>query len=222
MPAACRAGRSRSSCPVGFALLSVQGISEIIKCDRLADRPPSSASTPTRSRCNDRFPHATIWRPLMFAGLVAVHALWLSGGLLAGAVGLLFGFIGIELGLIQPDFLGNIIYQLESVLGNDLLLAIPFFTLMGAILERCGLAEDLLEGFGQLFGGVRGGLVLCRDPGWRGAWRHHRHGRGLGHRHGADLAADHDASMATMSATPPASLRRLARSPSSFRHRWCW
>ena len=29
---------------------------------------------------------------------------------------------------------------------------------MGAILERCGLAEDLLEGFGQLFGGVRGGL----------------------------------------------------------------
>ena len=74
------------------------------------------------------------------------------------AVGLFFGFIGIELGLIQPDFLGNIVFQLELVVRNDLLLAIPFFTLMGAILERCGLAEDLLEGFGQLFGGVRGGL----------------------------------------------------------------
>ena len=44
------------------------------------------------------------------------------------------------------------------MLSNELLLAIPFFTFMGVILERCGLAEDLLEGFGQLFGGVRGGL----------------------------------------------------------------
>ena len=44
------------------------------------------------------------------------------------------------------------------MISNDLLLAIPFFTLMGTILERCGLAEDLLEGFGQLFGGLRGGL----------------------------------------------------------------
>ena len=74
------------------------------------------------------------------------------------AVGLFFGFLGVELGLIAPDFLGNIIFQIEGVLRNDLLLAIPFFTLMGAILERSGLAEDLLDGFGQLFGGVRGGL----------------------------------------------------------------
>src|SRR4029078_11651565 len=49
-------------------------------------------------------------------------------------------------------------FQMFSVISNDLLLAIPFFTFMGAILERCGLAEDLLEGFGQLFGPVRGGL----------------------------------------------------------------
>jgi tripartite ATP-independent transporter DctM subunit len=74
------------------------------------------------------------------------------------AVGLFFGLIGIKLGLIVPDYLGNLTYQLFSVLSNDLLLAIPFFTLMGTILERAGLAEDLLEGFGQLFGGLRGGL----------------------------------------------------------------
>ena len=74
------------------------------------------------------------------------------------AVGLFFGFIGIELGLIRPDFLGNLTFQMFAVISNDLLLAIPFFTLMGTILERCGLAEDLLEGFGQLFGGLRGGL----------------------------------------------------------------
>ena len=46
-------------------------------------------------------------------------------------------------------------------LSNDLLLSIPFFTLMGAILERCGLAEDLLEGTGQLFGKVPGGLAYA-------------------------------------------------------------
>ena len=74
------------------------------------------------------------------------------------AVGLFFGFIGIELGLIRPDFLGNLTYQLFGIISNDLLLAIPFFTFMGAILERCGLAEDLLDSIGQLFGPVRGGL----------------------------------------------------------------
>ena len=96
--------------------------------------------------------------PLMFVGLVLFMLYGYPAAFSLAAAGLFFGFIGIELGLIRPDFLGNIIFQLESVLGNDLLLAIPFFTLMGAILERCGLAEDLLEGFGQLFGGVRGGL----------------------------------------------------------------
>jgi tripartite ATP-independent transporter DctM subunit len=74
------------------------------------------------------------------------------------AVGLFFGFIGIEVGLIRPDFLGNLTYQLYGIVSNDLLLAIPFFTFMGAILERCGLAEDLLDSIGQLFGSVRGGL----------------------------------------------------------------
>src|SRR4029077_5100188 len=74
------------------------------------------------------------------------------------AVGLFFGFIGIELGLIRADFLGNLTFQLFAIVSNDLLLAIPFFTLMGTILERCGLTEDLLEGFGQLFGPMRGGL----------------------------------------------------------------
>ena len=96
--------------------------------------------------------------PMMFAGLILFMLYGYPAAFSLAAVGFAFGLIGIELGLIHPDFLGNIVFQLESVLGNDLLLAIPFFTLMGAILERCGLAEDLLEGFGQLFGGVRGGL----------------------------------------------------------------
>jgi len=96
--------------------------------------------------------------PLMFGGLIVFMLIGYPAAFSLSAVGLFFGVIGIAFGLIAPDFLGNLAFQLYGVLSNDLLLAIPFFTLMGAILERCGLAEDLLEGFGQLFGGLRGGL----------------------------------------------------------------
>src|SRR6187431_474226 len=96
--------------------------------------------------------------PLMFLGMVLFMLIGYPAAFSLAATGLFFGFLGIEFGLIRPDFLGNLTFHMFSVISNDLLLAIPFFTLMGAILERCGLAEDLLEGFGQLFGPVRGGL----------------------------------------------------------------
>src|SRR6187401_236185 len=96
--------------------------------------------------------------PLMFVGMILFMLIGYPAAFSLAATGLFFGFLGIEFGLIRPDFLGNLTYQLFGIVSNDLLLAIPFFTLMGAILERSGLAEDLLEGFGQLFGGVRGGL----------------------------------------------------------------
>jgi len=96
--------------------------------------------------------------PLMFVGLIVFMVIGYPAAFSLAAVGLFFGLIAIQLGLITPIYLGNLVYQLDSVLENQLLLAIPFFTFMGVILERCGLAEDLLEGFGQLFGGVRGGL----------------------------------------------------------------
>jgi tripartite ATP-independent transporter DctM subunit len=96
--------------------------------------------------------------PLMFAGMIIFMLIGYPAAFSLAATGLFFGFIGIEFGLIRPDFLGNLTYQLFGIISNDLLLAIPFFTFMGAILERCGLAEDLLDSFGQLFGPVRGGL----------------------------------------------------------------
>ncbi|MEZ5890078.1 MAG: TRAP transporter large permease subunit [Xanthobacteraceae bacterium] len=96
--------------------------------------------------------------PLMFGGLIVFMLIGYPAAFSLAAVGLFFGFIGIELGLISPDYLGNLTYQLYGIISNDLLLAIPFFTFMGAILERCGLAEDLLDSIGQLFGPVRGGL----------------------------------------------------------------
>ncbi|MHB1109937.1 MAG: TRAP transporter large permease, partial [Devosia sp.] len=96
--------------------------------------------------------------PLMFGGLVLFMIVGYPAAFSLAAVGLFFGLGAIELGLIPANFMGNLTYQLFSVVSNELLLAIPFFTFMGLILERSGLAEDLLEGFGQLFGGIRGGL----------------------------------------------------------------
>ncbi|SFC69495.1 TRAP transporter large permease [Devosia psychrophila] len=96
--------------------------------------------------------------PILFGGLVLFLLIGYPAAFSLAAVGLFGGLAAIELGLIGPQFLGNLTYQLYGVLSNELLLAIPFFTLMGVILEKSGMAEDLLEGFGQLFGGVRGGL----------------------------------------------------------------
>src|SRR4051795_12342402 len=99
--------------------------------------------------------------PLMFLGLIAFMLIGYPAAFSLAAVGLAFAFLGIQFGLIEPNFLGNLTYQLYGIVSNDqgtLLLSIPFFTFMGAILERCGLAEDLLESIGQLFGPVRGGL----------------------------------------------------------------
>ena len=96
--------------------------------------------------------------PVMFGGLVVFLVIGYPAAFSLAAIGLFSGLVAIRLGLIDPNFMGNLTYQLYGVLSNDLLLAIPFFTFMGVILERSGLAEDLLDGFGQLFGGVRGGL----------------------------------------------------------------
>jgi TRAP-type mannitol/chloroaromatic compound transport system permease large subunit len=77
------------------------------------------------------------------------------------ACGLFFGFVGVELGVIQPAFLQSLPLRMFGIMQNDTLLAIPFFTFMGLILERSGMAEDLLDTIGQLFGPIRGGLAYA-------------------------------------------------------------
>jgi tripartite ATP-independent transporter DctM subunit len=99
--------------------------------------------------------------PLMFGGLILFLLVGFPAAFSLAAVGLFFGFISIELGLFPEAYLFNLPLRVFNILSNDLLLAIPFFTLMGAILERCGLAEDLLEGTGQLFGKIPGGLAYA-------------------------------------------------------------
>src|SRR3569623_971813 len=97
--------------------------------------------------------------PMMFGGLVLAMLIGFPVAFTLAAVGLSFGFLSIEQGFFGLNFLQAIPGRIfGSVVSNDLLLAIPFFTFMGAILERCGLAEDMLDSMGQLFGPVRGGL----------------------------------------------------------------
>lgn len=99
--------------------------------------------------------------PVMF-GLVVFFLL--SGFPVAfslAACGLFFGFIGIELDLLPATLLQAIPLRVIGIMQNDTLLAIPFFTLMGLILERSGMAEDLLDTIGQVFGPMRGGLAIA-------------------------------------------------------------
>jgi len=97
--------------------------------------------------------------PLMFGGLVVFMLIGYPVSFSLAAVGLFFGFIAIDHGFFTMAFMQAIPGRIfGSILSNDLLLAIPFFTFMGAILEKCGLAEDMLDSMGQLFGPVKGGL----------------------------------------------------------------
>src|SRR5919112_2384312 len=90
--------------------------------------------------------------PIMFASLVVFLLLGYPVAFSLAANGLIFGLIGIKLGLFQPDFLQALPERVYGVMNNDTLLAVPFFTFMGLILERSGMAEDLLDTIGQLFG----------------------------------------------------------------------
>jgi tripartite ATP-independent transporter DctM subunit len=97
--------------------------------------------------------------PLMFGGLIFFMLIGFPVAFSLMAAGLFFSAIAISEGFFGIPFLQAIPQRIfGSVLANDLLLAIPFFTFMGAILERCGLAEEMLDSMGQLFGRVRGGL----------------------------------------------------------------
>ncbi len=96
--------------------------------------------------------------PLMFAGLIAIMLIGFPVAFSLAALGLGCGFYAISMGWFPAAFMANLPLNVFGILSNELLLAIPFFTLMGAILEKCGLAEDMLDSMGQLFGPVRGGL----------------------------------------------------------------
>ncbi len=99
--------------------------------------------------------------PIMFMGLIVFLLLGFSVAFSLAACGLFFGFIGIEMGLLPATLMQALPLRIFGIMQNDTLLAIPFFTFMGLILERSGMAEDLLDTIGQLFGPIRGGLAYA-------------------------------------------------------------
>lgn len=106
--------------------------------------------------------------PIMFVSLIGFLLLGYPVAFSLAANGLIFFAIGVWLapmseGTITLDWplLFTMSQRLWGVMSNETLLAIPFFTFMGIVLERSGMAEDLLDTIGQLFGPIRGGLAFA-------------------------------------------------------------
>jgi tripartite ATP-independent transporter DctM subunit len=99
--------------------------------------------------------------PIMFGSMLLFLLFGYPVAFALAACGFGFGFIGIELGLLSSNLFQAIPDRVWSVMSNETLLAIPFFTFMGLVLERSGMAEDLLDTIGQLFGPIRGGLAYA-------------------------------------------------------------
>jgi TRAP-type mannitol/chloroaromatic compound transport system permease large subunit len=99
--------------------------------------------------------------PLLFCGLLFFLLTGIPVAFGLAATGLLFGYIGMEVGLFSTTLFQALPLRVFGIMSNETLLAIPFFTFMGIILERSGMAEDLLETVGQVFGPVRGGLAIA-------------------------------------------------------------
>ncbi len=121
---------------------------------------PSHSTDPRQNHLIMEFIAAN-FAPIMFAGLICFLLLGFPVAFSLGACGLFFGLVGIELGVFQSSVMAWLPQRLIGIMANDTLLAVPFFTLMGLILERSGMAEDLLDTVGQVFGPMRGGLALA-------------------------------------------------------------
>ena len=99
--------------------------------------------------------------PIMFGALVFFLLSGYPVAFALAACGLAFGALGIELGLLPAALFQALPLRIFAIMSNETLLAVPFFTFMGLILERSGMAEDLLDTIGQLFGPIRGGLAYA-------------------------------------------------------------
>ncbi len=172
--------------PLGFALLGIQAVSELIKrvafLRGLIPDPTQKRQAKTaeeelaefllqkgsgRAREGGAGGQAMMefiaanMAPIMFVSLVVFLLFGYSVAFSLGACGLFFGFVGVEMGLLPQTLLQALPLRIFGIMQNDTLLAVPFFTFMGLILERSGMAEDLLDTIGQVFGPIRGGLAYA-------------------------------------------------------------
>ncbi|MCB1420247.1 MAG: TRAP transporter large permease subunit [Notoacmeibacter sp.] len=97
---------------------------------------------------------------LMFAALVAAILTGFPVSFSIAGVAVLFAYLGWVLGVMDITLLGATGQRIFGLLSNQVLIAIPLFVLMGAVLEKSRIAEDLLDTMGRLFGSLRGGLGI--------------------------------------------------------------
>ncbi|MEL6468433.1 MAG: TRAP transporter large permease subunit [Cyanobacteria bacterium J06623_4] len=102
-----------------------------------------------------------LFGPAMFVGALVLLSLGYPVAFSLGGVAILFGLVGIAFGVFDPVFLTAMPQRIFGIMNNFTLLAIPYFIFMGAMLEKSGIAEDLLETMGSLFGRIRGGLAVA-------------------------------------------------------------
>ena len=131
--------------------------------------------------------------PTMFAALVLLLLLGYPVAFSLAANGMFFALLGIHFGLLQPELLQALPERIFGIMRNETLLAIPFFTFMGLVLERSGMAEDLLDTIGQLFGRIRGGLAYAVVLVGTSSGGNNRRSRRNRDRDGPHFAPDHDA-----------------------------
>jgi hypothetical protein len=175
-PAAWRSGRCACWCRSASSCWSCRGISELIKRFGFLQGlcpDPTAKGTSRHPKKNWRWPSRPEGRtlmteflianmaPIIFASMVLFLLVGFPVAFALAANGIFFGLIGIELGLLGPQLFQALPDRIFGIMNNDTLLAIPFFTFMGLILERSGMAEDLLDTIGQLFGPLRGGLAFA-------------------------------------------------------------
>lgn len=99
--------------------------------------------------------------PAMFAGALVLLSLGYPVAFSLGGVSIIFGIVGIALGVFDPIFLTAMPQRIFGIMANYTLLAIPYFIFMGSMLEKSGIAENLLETMGIVLGRLRGGLALA-------------------------------------------------------------
>ncbi|RMF27542.1 MAG: TRAP transporter large permease subunit, partial [Cyanobacteria bacterium J083] len=98
---------------------------------------------------------------VMFAGALVILSFGYPVAFSLGAVAIIFGVIGVILGIFEPIFVSAMPSRIFGIMQNSTLLAIPYFIFLGSMLEKTGIAERLLETMGILFGRIRGGLALA-------------------------------------------------------------
>jgi len=97
----------------------------------------------------------------MFLGALVILSIGYPVAFSLAAVGIIFGMIGVSLGIFDPILIRALPSRIFGIASNFTLLAIPYFIFLGAMLEKSGLAEDLLDTMGVLFGPMRGGLAIA-------------------------------------------------------------